>query len=148
MPVKQQPRTASADQAMWDAVLGLHTFVERQLAHALQRRFGVGLSEYRALEVLTQAEKGEHRMQELADRIGLGQSSVTRLVGRLESAGYAYKDTCDDDKRGVYAVITDEGRKHYRDARSTYADVLGAALDTASADDQLAPAVQALRGAA
>ncbi|MFF3969379.1 MarR family winged helix-turn-helix transcriptional regulator [Streptomyces rubiginosohelvolus] len=149
MTVKQQqPRDASADQAMWDSVLGLHTFVERQLAHALQRRFGVGLSEYRALEVLTQAEKGEHRMQELADRIGLGQSSVTRLVGRLESAGYAYKDTCDDDRRGVYAVITDEGRKHYRDARSTYADVLGAALDTASADDQLARAVRALRGAA
>ncbi|MFF2861526.1 MarR family winged helix-turn-helix transcriptional regulator [Streptomyces rubiginosohelvolus] len=147
MTVKQQPRAAS-DQAMWDSVLGLHTFVERQLAHALQRRFGVGLSEYRALEVLTQAEKGEHRMQELADRIGLGQSSVTRLVGRLESAGYAYKDTCDDDRRGVYAVITDEGRKHYQDARSTYADVLGAALDTASADDQLARAVQALRGAA
>lgn len=87
-------------------------------------------------------------MQELADRIGLGQSSVTRLVGRLESAGYAYKDTCDDDKRGVYAVITDAGRKHYQDARSTYTDVLGSALDTASDDDQLARAVQALRGTA
>ncbi|PVC82515.1 MarR family transcriptional regulator [Streptomyces sp. CS131] len=147
MTTKQQPRTAS-DQAMWDSVLGLHTFVERQLAQALQRRFGVGLSEYRALEVLTRAEKGEHRMQELADRIGLGQSSVTRLVGRLESAGYAYKDTCDDDKRGVYAVITDAGRKHYQDARSTYADVLGSALDAASDDDQLSRAVQALRGAA
>ncbi|MEU5331134.1 MarR family winged helix-turn-helix transcriptional regulator [Streptomyces parvus] len=147
MTTKQQPRTAS-DQAMWDSVLGLHTFVERQLAHALQRRFGVGLSEYRALEVLTRAEKGEHRMQELADRIGLGQSSVTRLVGRLENAGYAYKDTCDDDKRGVYAVITDAGRKHYQDAWSTYADVLGSALDAASDDDQLARAVQALRGGA
>ncbi len=87
-------------------------------------------------------------MQELTDRIGLGQSSVTRLVGRLESAGYEYKDACDDDKPGVYAVITDAGRKHYRDARSTYADALGSALDAASDDDQLARAVQALRGAA
>ncbi|OCC09189.1 MarR family winged helix-turn-helix transcriptional regulator [Streptomyces sp. PTY087I2] len=147
MTIKQQPRAAS-DQAMWESVLALHSFVERRLAHALQRRFGVGLSEYRALEVLTQAEKGEHRMQELADRIGLGQSSVTRLVGRLESAGYAYKDTCADDKRGVYAVITDEGRKHYQDARSTYADTLGSALDAASTDGQLTRAVQALRGAA
>ncbi len=56
MTTKQQPRTAS-DQAMWDSVLGLHTFMERQLAHALQRRFGVGLYEYRALEVLTRAER-------------------------------------------------------------------------------------------
>ncbi|MDT0551323.1 MarR family transcriptional regulator, partial [Streptomyces sp. DSM 41529] len=71
MTINQQPRAAS-DQAMWDAVLGLHTFVERQLAHTLQRRYGVGLSEYRALETLYQAEKGECRMQELADHIGLG----------------------------------------------------------------------------
>ncbi len=87
-------------------------------------------------------------MQELTDRIGLGQSSATRLVGRLESAGYAYKDACDDDKRGVYTVITDVGRKHYQDARSTYADALGSALDAASDNDQLSRAVQALRGAA
>ena len=100
MTINQQPRAAS-DQAMWEAVLGLHTFVERQLAHTLQRRYGVGLSEYRALEVLTQAEKGECRMQELADQIGLGQSSVTRLVGRLDSAGYAYKDSCADCARAT-----------------------------------------------
>ncbi|MFF8466505.1 MarR family winged helix-turn-helix transcriptional regulator [Streptomyces griseus] len=147
MTIHQQPRAAS-DQTMWEAVLGLHTFVERQLAHTLQRRFGVGLSEYRALETLTRAENGEYRMQELADRVGLSQSSVTRLVGRLESAGYAHKDHCADDKRGVYAVITDEGRKHYQDARATYAEILSSALNTASTDDQLARAVQALRGAA
>lgn len=84
MTIHKQPRAAS-DQTMWEAVLGLHAFVERQLAHTLQRRYGVGLSEYRALEALTQAENGECRMQELADHIGLGQSSVTRLVGRLDS---------------------------------------------------------------
>ncbi|GGP55674.1 MULTISPECIES: MarR family transcriptional regulator [Streptomyces] len=147
MTINQQPRAAS-DQAMWEAVLGLHAFVERQLAHTLQRRYGVGLSEYRALETLHQAEKGECRMQELADHIGLGQSSVTRLVGRLDSAGYAYKDSCADDKRGVFAVITEEGRKRYQEARATYADVLSSALNTASADAQLARAVQALRSAA
>ncbi|MEU2392794.1 MarR family transcriptional regulator [Streptomyces sp. NPDC007369] len=146
MTSHQQPRAAS-DHAMWEAVLGLHAFVERQLAHTLQRRHGVGLSEYRALEVLTQAEAGECRMQELADRIGLGQSSVTRLVGRLGGAGYVYKDNCADDKRGVFAVITDEGRKRYQDARTTYADVLSSALNTASADDRFARAVQALRSA-
>ncbi|RBL85573.1 MarR family transcriptional regulator, partial [Streptomyces cavourensis] len=77
-----------------------------------------------------------------------GQSSVTRLVGRLDSAGYAYKDSCTDDKRGVFAVITEEGRKRYQEARATYADVLSSALNTASADAQLARAVQALRSAA
>jgi DNA-binding MarR family transcriptional regulator len=138
---------ASSDQAMWGRVLTLHAQVERRLTQALQRRHGVGLSEFRALECLVQAEDGELRMQELADKVGLGQSSVTRLVGRLFTAGYAFRDLCPDDKRGVYAVITDEGRKRYADARGTYSDVLSAALNTAGATPELARTVQALRSA-
>ncbi|MEU3774690.1 MarR family transcriptional regulator [Streptomyces sp. NPDC032472] len=138
---------ASSDQAMWARVLTLHSRVERRLAQALQRHHGIGLSEYRALEDLSQASDGELRMQELADRVGLGQSSVTRLVGRLDSAGYAYKDLCPADKRGVYAVITEEGRRTYSAARSTYAEVLSSALNTANSEPDLARTVQSLRNA-
>lgn len=136
---------ASSDQALWDRFLTLHSQVERQLAHALQRRHGIGLSEYRALSDLAQTEEGELRMQVLADRISLGQSSVTRLVGRLDTAGYAYRDLCLDDKRVVYAVITDEGRQRLAGARSTYSEVLSAALNTAGSDPVLSQVVQALR---
>ncbi|MFD4509852.1 MarR family winged helix-turn-helix transcriptional regulator [Streptomyces sp. NPDC058457] len=138
---------ASSDQAMWGRVLALHAHVERQLTQALQRRHGIGLSEFRALECLVQAEDGELRMQELADKVGLGQSSVTRLVGRLFAAGFAFRDLCPDDKRGVYAVITDDGRRRYTDARGTYSEVLSAALNTAGAAPELAGTVQALRSA-
>ncbi|MFB7502958.1 MarR family winged helix-turn-helix transcriptional regulator [Streptomyces broussonetiae] len=138
---------ASSDQAMWGRVLTLHAHVERQLTQALQRKHGIGLSEFRALECLVQAKDSELRMQELADKVGLGQSSVTRLVGRLFSAGYAFRDLCPDDKRGVYAVITDEGKQRYADARGTYSEVLSAALNTAGATPELAGTVQALRSA-
>ncbi|MGR3933752.1 MarR family winged helix-turn-helix transcriptional regulator [Streptomyces sp. BRA346] len=138
---------ASSDQAMWGRVLTLHAQVEHQLTQALQRKHGMGLSEFRALECLVQAKDGELRMQELADKVGLGQSSVTRLVGRLFSAGFAFRDLCPDDKRGVYAVITDDGRQRYADARGTYSEVLSAALNTAGAAPELAGTVQALRSA-
>ncbi|MFE5297572.1 MarR family winged helix-turn-helix transcriptional regulator [Streptomyces sp. NPDC056632] len=134
------------DRAAWDRVLALHARVERELATALQRRHGIGLSEYRALENLSASPEHELRMQELADRIGLGQSSVTRLVDRLKGAGYAYKDNCPSDKRGVYAVITDAGRNRYADARATYAEVLSGALDSLGADPELATTVAAVRG--
>lgn len=137
--------SASSDQALWDRFLTLHSQVERQLAQALQRRHGIGLSEYRALADLAQTKEGELRMQVLAGRIGLGQSSATRLMGRLDTAGYAYRDLCPNDKRGVYAVITDEGRQSLARARSTYSEVLSAALNTAGSDPALAPVVQALR---
>lgn len=145
MTVIPHAPSASSDQAVWSNVLTLHAYVERQLAQALQRKHGIGLSEFRALECLAQAVDGELRMQELADRVGLGQSSMTRLVGRLNTAGFAFRDLCDDDKRGVYAVITDEGRQRYAAARSTYGEVLSSALNTAGGVSRLTHTVQALR---
>ncbi|OII59572.1 MarR family transcriptional regulator [Streptomyces sp. CC53] len=135
----------NSDHAVWNRVLALHAHVERELTAALQRRHAIGLSEFRSLEHLHRSETSELRMQDLADKVGLGQSSVTRLVGRLESAGFAFKDLCPSDKRGVYAVITDEGRQRYEAARATYAEVLSSALNTFAADPELGPTVRALR---
>lgn len=137
--------SASSDQAVWGALLTLHAYVERCLTQALQREHGIGLSEFRALECLARTSEGELRMQDLAARVGLGQSSVTRLVGRLDAAGFAFRDVCADDKRGVYAVITDEGRRRYAAARGTYAEVLSSALNTAASVSELSRTVQALR---
>ncbi|MGW0602638.1 MarR family winged helix-turn-helix transcriptional regulator [Streptomyces sp. NPDC002640] len=135
------------DQAAWSRVLRLHAHVERELALALHRGHGIGLSEYRSLEHLHLSDRSELRMQDLADRVGLGQSSVTRLVGRLEAAGLACKDLCPSDKRGVYAVLTDAGRERYLTARGTYAEVLSSVLDTLTGDAELGPTIQALRTA-
>ncbi|AXE27990.1 MarR family transcriptional regulator (plasmid) [Streptomyces globosus] len=135
----------NSDQAVWNRVLRVHAHVERELAAALQRRHAIGLSEFRSLEHLHRSETSELRMQDLADKVGLGQSSVTRLVGRLESAGFAFKDLCPSDKRGVYAVITDEGRQRYEAARATYAETLSSALNTLAADPELGATVRALR---
>jgi DNA-binding MarR family transcriptional regulator len=148
MAVIAHASTASSDQTLWGKVLTLHTYVERQLTQALQRQHGIGLSEFRALECLARSADGELRMQELADKVGLGQSSVTRLVGRLDTAGFVMRDLCPDDKRGVYAVITDEGRERFAAARGTYGDVLSSALNTAGGVADLAPTVQALRSGA
>ncbi|MFG1948831.1 MarR family winged helix-turn-helix transcriptional regulator [Nonomuraea sp. NPDC048826] len=132
------------DTDLWARLLTLHAHVESRLAQALQRRHGLGLSEFRALGFLAGAPDGELRMQDLAGRLGLNQSSVTRLVGRLDAAGLAYRDLCPDDKRGVYAVLKDDGRARLDAARATYEKVLTGALDEAA--DQH-PDLRALLGA-
>ncbi|RJL34301.1 MarR family winged helix-turn-helix transcriptional regulator [Bailinhaonella thermotolerans] len=129
---------------VWDHVVALHARVEHDLAKALQRQHGIGLSEFRALCRLSAAEDGELRMQELADSIGLNQSSVTRLVARLESAGLTRRDLCPLDRRGVYTVLTPEGRARQAAAAPTYAETLEAALGDAARDPRLAPVVAAL----
>ncbi|MEO3872207.1 MarR family transcriptional regulator [Nonomuraea sp. B12E4] len=146
-PAASVPSTAlpSDAVAMWHRVMLLHSRVEGVLAAALQRRHGIGLSEYRALGHLAVARDGELRMQELAELIGLNQSSVTRLVARLNAAGFAYRDLCPDDKRGVYCVVTDAGRAKYGEASRTYEETLTVALEEAGqTDPQLAAAVTLL----
>lgn len=154
-PVKTKPAnpdtspTSSPDAHTWNRLLALHSRVESRLATILQRRHGLGLSEYRALGFLDEAERGELRMTELADRLGLNQSSVTRLVGRLNAAEFTYRDLCPDDKRGAYTVLTAAGRDRYREARTTYDATLSAALDElAAADAGHAAIVAAARAAA
>lgn len=136
---------AMADDVLWDGLVTLHGRVENLLAKALQRRHGLGLSEYRALCRLSRAEDGELRMQVLADLIGLNQSSVSRLAVRLESDGLTYRDSCPRDRRGVYIVITEEGRAIQEKAAPTYAETLAEALDEAAGDPSLASLVAALR---
>ncbi|MFD8588350.1 MarR family winged helix-turn-helix transcriptional regulator [Streptomyces sp. NPDC059637] len=150
VPDTAVPNTAEAavDDLMWRQVAALHSRVEHRLTTALQRHHGLGLSEYRALGHLSAADDSELRMQELADRIALNQSSVTRLVARMNEAGWTYRDVCMNDKRGVYTVLTDAGRALHSRARSTYEQTLAAALDEAAhSSPELGTAVAALRRA-
>jgi DNA-binding MarR family transcriptional regulator len=140
-------RQVSTDELLWDRFVMLHARIEHELTKALHRRHGLGLSEYRALNRLAASYTNECsvRMQELADSLGLNQSSVSRLVARLEDAGLSERDICEHDRRGIYTMITERGRARFAEAEPTYVETLAAALDKAAADPELAETVGALR---
>ncbi|MFK3672337.1 MarR family winged helix-turn-helix transcriptional regulator [Leifsonia aquatica] len=112
----------------WSQVATFVTTVEASVGKWLVRNYGIGLTEYCALAQLSSVAEKELRVNELASRIGLNQSSVTRLLGRLEAQGLTYRDTCPDDRRGVYAVIAEPGEVLLNAARPPYearlADIL------------------------
>ncbi|MEU8353325.1 MarR family transcriptional regulator [Streptomyces sp. NPDC048845] len=109
--------------------------VEKQLDDTLQREHGLPLSEYRALCALSRTETGPAlRMGELADRIGLKDSTVTRLVGRLEGRGLAKRSSGADDGRTVTTSITSAGRQRYAAVTPMYRAALGGALKDALAN--------------
>ncbi len=93
----------------WLQVTSFVAEVDAGLGAWLAERHGVALTEYRALRNLSAAPEKELRVNELARRIGLNQSSVTRLLGRLEAKQLTRRETCFEDGRGVYAVITEQG---------------------------------------
>jgi len=112
----------------WLKLIRIVSNVEADLGKTLQARHGLGLSEYRALDILARSRNSELRMQELASHLRLNQSSVSRMVERLERANLTARDLCPDDKRGVYTVLTQAGRARLESARPDYEKALEAAL--------------------
>lgn len=112
----------------WLKLIQVIANVEAELGKVLQAQHGLGLSEYRALEILTRSPDSELRMQELASHLRLNQSSVSRMVERLERGGFTVRDLCPDDKRGVYTVLTEKGRAHLESAQLDYEAALDATL--------------------
>lgn len=113
---------------LWLRLIHAVASVEADLERILQERHGLGLSEYRALQILSRSPGSELRMQALAAHLRLNQSSVSRMVERLERAGFAIRDLCPDDKRGVYTVLTDKGRACLENAEPDYDTALAASL--------------------
>lgn len=108
----------------WSQVATFVSAVEAGLGRWLTTTYGLSLTEYRALVHLSQAPDRELRVNDLAHKIGLNQSSVTRLISRLEDKSLIYRDTCPDDRRGIFAVLTEKGVATVRKARDPYETTL------------------------
>lgn len=123
----------------WCMAVRLLGRIEQELDRVLRRGHGLPLPEYRALCALVLArEDGGLRMRELSERIGLKESSVTRLVIRLEHDGLTERTAGGSDRRAVTASITAEGYRRYTEATPTYRAVLGEELDQAEQNQYLA----------
>ena len=59
-------------------------------------------------------------MRQLADRMLLSKSGVTRLVDRLVADGLVERDSCLTDARGAEAVLTPAGLGRLRTASRTH----------------------------
>jgi MarR family transcriptional regulator, 2-MHQ and catechol-resistance regulon repressor len=85
------------------------------------------------------------RMSELARDMTMSTSGLTRLVDRIEATRHVRREACPEDRRGMHAVLTDEGRAVLDQAVPAHlADLeryLGGALD----DDELVRLTDLLR---
>ena len=104
----------------WRTFLVAHAQVRRQLERELQAEQSLGLGEYEVLLLLTRADERRLRMSDLADRLGLSRSGVTRLVDRLQGDSLVERASCDTDRRGSWAMLTDAGHARLRRASPTH----------------------------
>ena len=95
--------------AAWRGLLEAHSTLVAELDAELERAHGLPLTSYEVLMYLGDAPGGKLRMGELADRLPLSRSGITRLVDRLARQGLIERERCKDDGRGYYALLTDAG---------------------------------------
>ena len=122
---------SASEQALvesWHALADRHARVTCALERVLQDEHGLGVSEFEVMERLAAPEKDQHRMQELADSVYLSQSALSRLIGRLESEGLVTRAICSEDRRGIFACLTEQGRARYEAAKPSQRRVLADSL--------------------
>lgn len=103
------PPAADWRLGVWRAFLRAHAGVTRQLERELSTEAGMPLTWYDVLLQLAEAPERRLRMAELADRVLLSRSGLTRLVDRLQAENLVCREPSPDDARGTYTVLTAEG---------------------------------------
>jgi DNA-binding MarR family transcriptional regulator len=102
--------------AVWRSFLRAHAQLIRTLEAELGAAREIPLASYDVLVQLAEAPAHRLRMTELADRVLLSRSGLTRLIDRLERDGLVRREPVPNDARGMYAVLTPAGTDRLRSA--------------------------------
>ena len=101
---------------IWRTFLLAHASLMGTLEAELQDARKMPLVWYDVLLQLVEAPGRRLRMAELADRLLMSRSGLTRMVDRLQAEGWVRREPSPDDARGMYTVLTRAGFDALREA--------------------------------
>jgi DNA-binding MarR family transcriptional regulator len=142
------------EMTAWRSLIRTTTGVLATLDNELQAAHGLSLGEYEVLVLLSEVPDHAMRMTDLAAQLHLSPSGITRRIDGLVKREFVERQQCPSDRRGSYAVLTDDGRRtleaaaptHVEGVRTHFVDRLGekqlanltAALSTIDVDPRAA----------
>ncbi|MDQ0258218.1 DNA-binding MarR family transcriptional regulator [Sinomonas atrocyanea] len=116
----------------WESLFRAQVAVMRRLQRDPAFRT-LGISSYDVLFTLSRCEGRGLRLNELNDHVLLAQSSLSRLVERLERQGLVARESTPADGRGVVVRLTGEGARVQREVGRAHVReinrIMGGALD-------------------
>ncbi|WP_055489386.1 MarR family winged helix-turn-helix transcriptional regulator [Streptomyces sp. TP-A0356] len=118
-------------EEQWRDILAVHARTVCEIDRALHP-YGLGASDFEVLDILaaeTAAHGDQCRVQNIAGRVHLSQSALSRLIGRLEKDGLVRRSVCEEDRRGVWIALTDKGRELHAEVLPLQRDALSRMLD-------------------
>ncbi|PZF79189.1 MarR family winged helix-turn-helix transcriptional regulator [Jiangella anatolica] len=118
---KDTDQWVTAEQLeVWRLFIRAQSRVIRRLEADLLAEHELPLAWYDVLVRLLEADGRRLRMSDLAERVLLSPSGLTRLVDRMVEEGFVERAQAERDGRGFYAVLTDAGYERLRDASGTH----------------------------
>jgi DNA-binding MarR family transcriptional regulator len=130
-------RLSVRELGAWRAFLRAHSHLNRTLEAELLAEHDLPLASYDVLLQLAETEGRRLRMTELADRVLLSRSGLTRLVDRLERDGLVERTACPSDARGTNAVLTEAGLRRLREAAPTHLRGISEHVTSRLTEDEL-----------
>jgi DNA-binding MarR family transcriptional regulator len=122
----------------WGALLQTHAALVPALDKELVGRTGLPLAWYDVLLELATEPEGRLRMSDLAERVVLSRTRVSRLVDELVARGLVTRLDNPDDRRSAYAAITKAGVAEFRASAPVYLRVIEQQFAANLSDDELA----------
>lgn len=102
--------TGTDHMMAWVSLVHAGTYLPTQLSNYLEGELGISLAEQDLMNQLAKAG-GEIQMRDLADVLFLSRAGVTRMVDRLEKAGWLIRVPVSGDRRAMSAKLTPLGRR-------------------------------------
>ena len=107
--------------AAWRAFLRAHSTMLRRISRDLDEADLPPLAWYDVLAALSDAPEQRLRQVELAERVLLSTSGLSRLLDRIEKQGLCERTSCDTDRRSFYIHLTDDGAAMLEEMWPVYA---------------------------
>jgi DNA-binding MarR family transcriptional regulator len=120
-PEPREPDPFSeAELRAWRGFLRLHRTVTEELSRRLDRTHGLTLAHYGVLITLVTVPDRRMRMTDLAERVLVSASGMTRAVAWLADDGLVRRERDPGDGRSFIVELTPHGLARLREAQVTH----------------------------
>jgi DNA-binding MarR family transcriptional regulator len=128
----------------WTTLIDITTGVMATLDVELRAAHGLSIGDYEVLVHISEAPDATLRMTDLAARLKLSPSGITRRIDGLVRDGLVERRRCPSDRRGSNAVLTDKGLRLLQEAAPTHLRGVRAHFVDQLSERQLADLASAL----
>lgn len=129
---------SAARHKSWGVMMMAYAKATARVGRRVEAEGGLPLDWYDVLLILEYAPAGRLRMGELGEHIALSRSGLTRLIDRIEAAGYVKRYLCPQDRRAFETVLTAEGRAAREKSWPLYARAIAEGFGNRYSDEEAA----------